>query len=576
MSMKKFFIALLAMILCFSMLLTACGDAAKNDKDKAKEEETGDVDEKQIIIDSIAAFNIKNIVDTVLSSLESGNTGNMNEMVGQLFDMIKATNAEANMNLTIDGETGNIYAGIKDGIFQGHATNIDGEDGKVYVIVNENGLLGFNSMSNGSFEIDGITDFNQYLFADDSMSMVMDQINAILTDEVMNVLGEFKLPELKKEDLTKEGDFYYISNSYYGKVVEAAFDLVVDFMEAAGMADALPSKAEMDAVLGMVDGVVEALNLKVGFAAGNSSICGFAISADVNINDLAAYFGGSSDVEAMPTEEKPSTVKVSLEALCTKDLKAPKYFHAAADINVEGASIDVSANVDAILGNNNEFKGLDVKVSADVLDVVLSTYSDIADEYGSYYYTKIFGDVNVSFEGKIDISDLDSINAKLAEFDLNVAAIATDAKSYDDYGQEYEITSVNLADYSTTVTSSGSVTVKSKGSADIGFELSIKDGDYETDAQMNGTLNWLSAPNYAAIPSEINESIISKFTAAKEKAEEIRQTAYDPYSYEDDWRSFLYYDASTGLYIVLTGEYEGYTDIFLGQPPEYAYDYTIN
>ena len=38
MSIKKIFIALLAMILCFSMLLTACGDANK-DKDKKDDEE---------------------------------------------------------------------------------------------------------------------------------------------------------------------------------------------------------------------------------------------------------------------------------------------------------------------------------------------------------------------------------------------------------------------------------------------------------------------------------------------------------------------------------------------------------
>ncbi len=582
MSMKKFFIALLAMILCFSMLLTACGDAdkdkEKDDEEKENETEAGSSDEKQFIIDKIADFNIKNILDTAMSNLESGN---LSSPIGNIFEEISKLSVESDLDLTFAGETGNIYAGLKDNAAQIIVKSPTGDEEAVYAIIKDGEIFGFTPESNGAFSVEGsgnILEMNELILGNMDMSEITNELDSILTDEIMNVLGEFKFPELKKDDLVKEGDFYYIKDTYYSKVAENVLDFVIDIMDAAGAAAERPSEAELDSVLTMINEIIDMANLKIGFAAGKNGICGFAVSVDLDVNAVAAYLNGSA------VSDEPSTVKFAVEMLATKDLKAPKYLHATADIDVDGVSADITANIDAILTSGNEFRGFDINVKANISNATIEgfgkgTASSTPDgsSNSTYVYTNILGNINVALDAKIDFSDIEAANAKLVDFKLDANTVATKAESHDDYGNEVATDEIDLADYGMTMTASGNVTVKSKGSATIGFNFSMTEEGYKNDIILDGTINWLSAPNFKPLPSDVSNAtssdFASKYNSTLEHAENIRSGLYDPNNYEDDWRSYLWYDSATGLYVILWGEYEGDLTVYTQAPPAGLYDY---
>ena len=583
MSMKKFFIALLAMILCFSMLLTACGDTAKKgkDKDKEKETETGSSDEKQLIIDKIAEFNLKEIVDTVLSGLESGNMGNMGDMMNTVFEALDATNAEANIDITYNGETGNMYAGFKDNVFQAVMAAPNGETEGVYATIKDGNAFVFMPYNGGAFEVNGITDM-MGLLSQAEMPDIKEQLNAYLTDDIMNIIGEFKLPELKKEDLTKDGDFYYIATEYYEKLAEDVLNFVIDIMEAANMTEELPTGAELDAFKGMIAGVLEALNLKIGLAAGNDTICGFAISVDVDINALAEYFGGGAESEAAPmpaaasAEATEQKVKVEFKALATKDLSAPEYVTFNLDMAIEDFQITAAANLDVIV-TDNELKGATMSLTASVDNVQMSyddTYNESTD---SYIATEIYGDIDIEFTGSIDISNIEKAGSEICSYDLSVKGTPKRYESYDTSTDEPYFNTVNIDNYKVSIESDGSVVVSSKGSANVSSTISALVEGESTNVSVSGNVNWLSAPGFKALPSELTNVTSSGFAknyeSALEKADELRINLYNPNTYEDDWVSYLYYDNSTGLYIIIDGERVGETRVFINRPPQYSYDH---
>ncbi len=589
MSMKKFFIALLAMILCFSMLLTACGDTAKKDKDDEEESENeneneaGSSDEKQLIIDKIAAFNLKEIVDTALSALESGDMGDMDEMMNTVFEALDATNAEADIDLTLNGETANLYAGFKNNVFQAIVTSPYGETESVYATIKDGNAFSFMPYEGGSFEVDGVTDI-MGLLAGAEMPDIKEQIDAYLTDDIMNVIGEFKLPELTKDDLTKDGDFYYIAQEYYEKLAEDVLDFVINIMKAAGMTEDVPSGAELDGIKGIIKGVLEALNLKIGLAAGKDTICGFAISVDADINALVEYFEGSAEentpMPAMSAEAADQKVKVEFKALAEKDLSAPKYVTFNMDMAIEDFEIKADANLDIIV-KNNELKGATFSVNADLNNIELSSDSEYDESTGDYIgYTDIYGDIAIDFTATIDISNIEKAGSEIFSYDLSVTGTPKSAETYDSYTGESYSKNVNLKDYEVSIESDGSIVVNSKGSATVAANVSARVEGENTSVNVSGTVNWLSAPGFKALPSEIanavNSDFAKKYESALEKAEDLRKTAYKPNNYEDDYISYLYYDNATGLYILLVNEYEGATSIFINKPPQYHYDYELN
>ena len=586
MSMKKFFIALLAMILCFSMLLTACGDAASQDKDKDDEEENeteaGSSDEKQLIIDTIAAFNLKEIVDTALSSLESGSVGTMDEIMNTVFEALDATNAEADIDITFNGETGNLYAGFKNNVFQTILTDPNGEAMGGYAVINGDSAFTFGSLDNNSYEVDGITDIKGLLTQVD-MPDIKEQLDAYLTDDIMNIIGEFKLPELKKDYLTKDGDFYYISQEYYEEIAEKVLDFVIDVMKATDITEDIPSGAELDAFKGMISGVLEALDLKIGLAAGKDTICGFAISVDADINALAEYFGGSAgDVEAMPAmsaNAHEQKVKVEFKALAEKDLSAPKYVKFDMDLAIEDVEITASANLDIIV-KNNELKGATMSLTASVNNAQIAYDDEYNESTDSYIATEVYGNIDVNFTSTIDISDIEKADSEICSYELSVVGTP---KSYDVYdtssGEPFD-KNVNLNDYMVNINSDGSIVVKSKGSANVNAAVSALVEGVNTNINVSGNVNWISAPNFKALPSEIanatNSDFVARYETALKNADELRGTVYNPNSYNDDWVSYLYYDNNTGFYVVLDGEEEGATSLFINKPPQYYYDSELN
>ena len=583
MSMKKFFIALLAMILCFSMLLTACGDTAKkkdkDDEEEKKETEAGSSDEKQLIIDKIAAFNLKEIVDTVVSGLESGSMGNMDEMMNTVFEALDATNAEADVNITFNGETGNLYAGFKDNVFQATMAAPNGETEGVYATIKDGNAFTIMPFGGGAFEVNGITDM-MGLLSQVEMPDIKDQLDAYLTDEIMNIIGEFKLPTLKKDDLTKDGDFYYIATEYYEKLAEDVITFVVDIMNAAGVYEDAPSRADIDAIKGVVKGVVEALNLKIGLAAGKDTICGFAISVDVDINALAEYFEGSAEentpMPAMSAEAAEQKVKVEFKALAEKDLSAPKYVKFDMDLAIEDVEITASANLDIIV-KNNELKGAEMSLTASVNNAQIAYDDEYNESTDSYIATEVYGNIDVNFTSTIDISDIEKADSEIFSYELSVVGTPKNYDVYDTSSGEPFEKNVNLSDYKINIDSDGSIVVSSKGSATVNAAVSALVEGVNTNINVSGTVNWLSAPGFKALPSELtnvtSSSFAKNYESALEKADELRTNLYDPNTYEDDWVSYLYYDNNTGLYIIINGEQVGETRVFINRPPEYSYNY---
>ena len=354
-------------------------------------------------------------------------------------------------------------------------------------------------------------------------------------------------------------------------------------MEAAGATESIPSGAEFDSALSMINGVIEALNLKIGFAAGNTEICGFAISADVDINELTEYFEGNyAPEEDVLTEaaQMNQTAKVSLEVLSTKDLKAPEYIHFDMNVAVDDIEVSVSSQLDAILNSKNELKGVTVNAAANLSGIQLSYESDYNEATDTYVATEIYGNVNINFNGTVDITNSDKTDAKLVDLKLSVNGTPTHYESYNEYTGEAVTKVVDMDSYSVIIDVIGNVTVKSKGSASVYVDVNANVEGTREEVVINGTLNWLSAPNFTGLPADIKSAVSTDFAdvyeQALENAENVRRSAYDPNVYNDDWTSYLWYDQSTGLYIILTNEYEGSTRVFVNMPPEYCYDSQIH
>ena len=573
MSMKKFFIALLAMILCFSMLLTACGNDAKKDKDDDKDDDAkSSTEEKQLIIDKIAGFDIMNAIDTALSNI---NVGDANTMIGEVFDTINNTNAEADLDISFNDQTADMYFGFKDNRFQGSVT-VNGETEDAYALIKDTGIFMFSQYENGSFQVEGMTGFMDDITGAD-MSDFEAEIDSVLTPDVKNVLSEFRFPELTKNDLTKDGDFYYINSSYYSKAAEQILNLIVDVMKASGATADVPTGAEFDSMLAMVNGVIEALNLKIGFAAGDSEICGFAISADVDINELMTYFEGDVEEETpMPASEMKQTAKVSLEALSTADLKAPKYIHFDMNVAVDDIEVSASAKLDAILKNKNEIKGATIDASVDIKNISVAYESEYNEIKESYIATQVYGDMNISLKGTVDFSDSEKAGAKIVDLKFAIDGTPTRHETYDEMTGEPVTKIVDLDSYAIKVDVTADMTVKSKGSASVNVDVDATAEGETVEAAVTGTVNWLSAPNFKGLPASVEAVMSTDFADVYEQAlrnaEAKRAEVYNPNVAYDDWSSFLWYDSSTGFYIVLTGEYEGNTQVFINTPPEYCYN----
>ena len=594
MSMKRFFIMLLALILCLSMFMTACGDDAKKDKDddEEEEEEASSSDEKQLIIDKIAAFNIMDIIDTAMSNL---NSGNVNTALDDIWTELAGVNAEADLDLTVLGETGNLYAGFKDNVFQGVLTAPDGEEEGAYLYIKDGAFFAFNEYENGTVEINKADmGLDMSDLGDIDMSEITNQIEEILSVDVKEALRAFKFPDLKKDDLTKDGDFYYIDEDYYSKVAEDVLNLVINVMKAAGApASELPSEAELDSALAMINEIVSMANIKIGFAAGKEEICGFAFSVDLDVNEIAEYFEGSAEdipavspspEPAMAYEEDEIRVKASIEALCTKDLSALEYFKIMADVTAEGMTVKVSTDFNAIINKSNELKGVEFVVDVNINNVSVSGMGESEGTNGdyTYYYTNVYGDISTKLSGTIDFSNPEKVGSKLIGLDFTFDLVPTYAEKHDEYGNEYD-TDIDITEFATAIDADASLTVKSKGSATLDVNIVAESKQFE-DAEgmgsrqeilVDGTINWLSAPGFKALPSEISNAINSdlntRYETAIENAENMRYTIYNPSSSQDDYYSYLWYDSESGLYVILNSEYSSYLEVFTQIPPREMY-----
>jgi hypothetical protein len=134
-----------------------------------------------------------------------------------------------------------------------------------------------------------------------------------------------------------------------------------------------------------------------------------------------------------------------------------------------------------------------------------------------------------------------------------------------------------------SIDADASLVVKSKGSATLDVNI-LAESDQFADGEgtgsrqeilLDGTVNWLSAPGFKALPSEIsnaiNSDINTRYETAIENAENMRYTIYNPSSYEDDYYSYLWYDSESGLYVILDGEHSSYIQVFTQMPPREMY-----
>ena len=543
---------ILCLMLAMSMLLTACNTADKKDDDKDNDKggsKTGDV---QAIIDDIGSLNLGTLIE------ELDKTADMS-----LSDALKDLACEGKFNVDAGGQTMSGYAGLKDGVIKADAM---GET--AYLVVSGNNMIALTPSYLGGFNVDV-----------ESGDSITEDLEESVSDKMLDLLAEFRLPAIKESQLTKEDGLYVVSEDYYDAVAKKVIDTYLALMKESGVpSDALPSDDDYDEIVDMVNGIIDALNLKLGFAVENGKISGIALSVDTKLSEIAKV------VEAEMDAEDDGPIKADVRIDFDPETLVIKHAKINAEITAEGRQAKINADLTAILDKDNMPVGLnatlDCTVPANEYDYV--EYGE-PDEWGDYEYADI--NINGSAEAKIsifmDLSKL-SLDGEATVVDATVEYsskfTSCTAEIYNEDTYEYEEIDpssigyeVDYADYD----ENGKILLKvqTTGKNAISFTLSAQTNGETVNLSGDASIDPEKADNFGTLPAEITSikndaDFAEKYYAVQDIAYELEEAFYyvssDEFSYED---SFLYTDAESGLYVYFESFYS-YPEILTSAPAD--------
>ena len=430
--MKK---RLLGILLVLSMLVSSVAILASCGKEDPTPAPSGVTNPEDAILTPIGPDNTSKVTATLTADTL---TGVLDAFKGAYDEAPELDINELIKDVNLYGKYGETAVSVKDGYISTGNTVIGFKDGHALRV--ENG-----SVVEIEQIVDGATD---------------EQVDAyynMITEEIAAIIATGHLPEITSADLYRSAEWYFFTDSYISRLVKGAFYLIYE-MESEQPITVM-EKAQFDS---MIDTYLDAIKIKIGFAAEGEAINGVLLS--VKVKDIAALTDGMEDAPS-------GSVALRIEAKLAKDLKALNYVKESIDVDIKdmveaevdyslvyandkvtlnfeaegesmGQGYEADVNATLAIGENGIPGELKVNTDVKVADVRLNTRSFHGDR--DYYEIYAKGDLTVKANATLDLSKLAGsgkvLDAKVTLATSNVSLVA-EGYRFDEQGNETPITS---------------------------------------------------------------------------------------------------------------------------------------
>ena len=505
--MKKTLLALLALVLCMTMLLVGCttdsginnNDANNNDQtnndqnndqnnnDQNNDDPAKDVLNKETLMQSFNKLDLYSIYKAINDGLEQ--TVDLESL--QEFDF-STVEQQISGEVTQDGEVlAAISAAIKNGIV--HVEYSQGEDGDETFMYITNGfeVIEFYRDFDGKWVADVYEEEPDYGWDDEYMDYTVyseeeedvDLLTSLFGID-FEILQRITIPALTEDRITEKDGKLVIDNAYFVDFAVANFDLLVELVGSEGAPTKEEFKTQLEEMIGM-------LGLEVAFKANSQTIT--AIYVDVT----------------PPDSSEMGVERIGLSIELSDNGKALK-----------GASVYVSVPTDELDYSNGFTVTLENTLNGDTitaakltaeLDVIEYDYSDdsedVYDDNGYYYeYYAVCSKINAEIFIEVPTADADAKLSVTASMNTEKVYKVSEYYSYVTYESTYEVVEVETEGYGTEFAGKLLATFDADDlKCDIDFELDIEGVKYAA------SLEWLldSAPDFPEVPEEITDYINS-------------------------------------------------------------------
>lgn len=399
--MKKLLV-FISLILCFSMLFTACAS-------KTQDEELSQVEDNvEANIDSIVGQ--LNKYDT-LDDLLNMTTTEID--VKDLAEEFKKISAQGSVDLiaTTDGEEVGSLEGsfaISNNKLHGEAT-VDGYTAGIDAEITNALEVVFAAWSEDGVE--GAAAFNLNDFIDTYMEMASESVNA---EEMPFELSEIKLPEFKEDDIKYEDGKYILDKNFLYNAIVATADSIIDAAKNNGEEIPEDFDEEYEEIKAVAKNVVDAVDFEIYFLVTSEVFQGMGVSANLVMENLYDALGDYADEDMLEVE----------------------YIKLAAEVSVKGEKFDFEykeAEDDHVNKINAEVKyifdgkalcGLEANANVDVK----SSSGYDSDDY-SYNSTS---NSKMTLKAVLDLSQFDKANATVLDFSMSATSDYTSNDKYSD------------------------------------------------------------------------------------------------------------------------------------------------
>ena len=395
--MKKTLWLLLVLVMCMSLVLSACNNNSGNGGETGGENGTANTedDDKAVLVSKLGNTKLKAVVD----ELKNASEPDTDEIMGE----VNALAMQMDLLGDMYGEAGGARLVIKDGRI--YALNYDVEtetwELATLVVIDDE----YNTT------IYSAEDWVQLDYSEMTQSLPVDNESFEEIETYAEILDGVTLPSLSAALFVKNGDWYQLDEAYVKDVLRSYITgLYVEMSE--GETELPEDVAEL------VNTFLEGTTLQLSFAVSGEEIKGIKVNFAMTDEAIIALNGGGEDVE-LPY----SSVSASFELLLNDTVTLPvrEYLSVKMDM-AEGTDLDVTAEV-TYTADGEELASVVAKADAVVPADIAGT--DV--------------DMTVDFDASLNVKDADKANTKV----LTASLLMCDGT---DYEASYSVELENDAD----------------------------------------------------------------------------------------------------------------------------------
>ena len=367
--MKKILV-LIALILCFSMVLTSCDFSGlfggnNNDVDDSTEDEKNEerVDNVEANIEMLVKlFNTYENADQIYEEVKGLTEKEIDLDLTKITNDLKKYEAQGSTFLSAweDGEKleedVDLSFALKNNAFQLSGL-VDGSEGGLHAYIGDDLKAVFAVWENE----DGIIDVNEAVALD--INAVMDQYMGMMEEYVGQMsdveipldLKEIVLGGIKTADIEyKDGKYVLSTDAIYNSIV-ATIDSFLDSAADEGLVtdDIID---QVDEIKDMAKDVLDAIDIEIYFLVKYEAIEGLGMSIDVKTADVLEAMGMDADAaDANSVVGSVEYIKAAFEASINGEFAHVEFKHNG-NVNVLNADIEFVTEGDKLIGMNTKYE----------------------------------------------------------------------------------------------------------------------------------------------------------------------------------------------------------------------------